>query len=154
MKKPVNANVTLASAHDLPDLRRVIHHAHLRTKGLEDCRWLVKAVVNDHIVGAAAIEVLSGHAFFRSFAVERAFRGQHIGSAIWRLCLQLCREADIENMYFITAFYNVPTFEHYGCQIIQLSEFPPEIRTHWQVASPLFKLARRWVRCMQIRVGE
>ena len=148
----MDIQIALATTDDLPRLRRVIQRAHLRTKRLEDCRWLVKATAGGAIVGAAGLEVLGPYGFFRSFAVEKAYRKQRVGSAILRRSLELCREAGIDEVYLVTAWYHVPYFNHYGFAVIQRSEIPQELQRHWQVSSALFRLLRSVVKPMRVRL--
>ena len=148
----MDAQIALATPGDLPRLREVVKRAHLHAKGLEDCRWLVKATLDGKIVGCAGMEAMGPYAFFRSYAVEKEYRGLHIGSAIWRRCLELCKQAGVHEMYFVTAWYNVPRFKHLGCMPISRSQFPREIRAHWQVSSWEFKLLRPIIRPMMIRL--
>jgi len=141
-----------AGPEDMPEFRRLVRSAHMRTKGLDECRWKIKATLDGVIVGVAAMEVLGPYSFMRSVAVEKQHRRRKIGLALWQHLLDRSREAGLKEMYIVTSFYNVPRFIEIGLELRKRSELPPEIKSHWRVSAIGFRLLAPILRFMYIKL--
>lgn len=140
--------IALATRDDLPDLVRLVRRSGLSAKGLESCRWVLKATTDGRIVGTGAVEVLGRYAFCRSLAVERSQRGGGVGARIVDRWLELCREEGLEAAYLVTRRWHAGYFARWGFRVIARRESPPEIMRHWQVSSFLYQVAYRPFVCV------
>jgi len=149
-----NAQVDIgpATPEDMPQFRTLVRRAHMRTRGLEECRWLIKASLGTEIVGVAAMEVLGPYAFMRSVAVEKPYRHRKIGLALWQHLLDRSREAGLKDLYIVTSWYNVPRFLELGLLLRKRRDLPPEIRSHWQVSALGFRLLAPILRYMYLKL--
>lgn len=141
-----------ANPEDMPDFLRLVRGAHMRTRGLDDCRWRIKATLDGTIVGVAAMEVLGPYAFMRSVAVDKKYRHRKIGLALWQNLLDRGREAGLRELYIVTSFYNVPRFLELGLELRKRRELPPEIKSHWQVSAIGFRLLAPMIRFMYLKL--
>jgi N-acetylglutamate synthase-like GNAT family acetyltransferase len=144
----VAVEIALATRDDLPDLVMLVRRSGLSAKGLETCRWVLKATTDGRIVGTGAVEVLGRYAFCRSLAVERSQRGNGVGTRIVQRWLELCREEGLEAGYLVTRRWHAGYFARWGFRVIAKREAPPEIKRHWQVSSLLYRVAYRPFVCL------
>lgn len=140
--------IALALRDDLPDLVMLVRRSGLSPKGLETCRWVLKATTDGRIVGTGAVEVLGRYAFCRSLAVERSQRGNGVGARMVHRWLELCREEGLEAAYLVTRRWHAGYFARWGFRVIANKEAPPEIKRHWQVSSFLYGVAYRPFVCV------
>ena len=140
--------IAIATRDDLPDLVRLVRRSGLSTKGLETCRWVLKATVDGRIVGTGAVEILGRYAFCRSLAVERSQRGSGVGAGMVHRWLELCRAEGLGAAYLVTRRWHAGYFSRWGFRVIAKSEAPPEVRRHWQVSSFLYGVAYRPFVCL------
>lgn len=140
--------IALATRDDLPDLARLVRRSGLSAKGLETCRWVLKATVDGRMVGTGAVEVLGRNAFCRSLAVERSQRGNGVGTRMVDRWLELCSEEGLEAAYLVTRRWHAGYFARWGFRVIAKRQAPPEIKRHWQVSSLLYGVAYRPFVCL------
>lgn len=141
-----------ATPEDMPQVRSIVRRARMKARGLEDCRWMIKATIGTEIVGVAGFEVLGPYGFMRSVAVEKPYRHRKIGLALWQHLLDLSRRAGLLELYIVTTWYNVRRFVDLGLQLRKRSELPPEIRAHWQVSGLGFRLMSPILRYMYLKL--
>jgi N-acetylglutamate synthase-like GNAT family acetyltransferase len=151
----MNATVSLAAPPDFPALARILRAARLSPKGLDACRWVLKAEVNGLPVGVAAIEMLGPYAFFRSLAVDQRLRGQGIGGALMRERIVLCRREHVPIAYCATGVWGVQYHQRFGFRVAARAALPEQVRRHWQVGGFLYGVAYRlFVRVMELPLAR
>lgn len=139
--------LSLASPEDLPAVRRLVQRCGLSSKGLEQSRWVFKAMQDGRLVGAAAIDLLGRNALCRSLAVERNERQRGVGSRLVRAWIDTCQREGID-AYLVTRRWRAKYFDLFGFHVIPRAAVPPEVKRHWQLSSFLYAVPFRPFLCI------
>jgi amino-acid N-acetyltransferase len=125
-----------ATIHDVPRIQEVINsHAELGkmlfksfAQLYEYLRDFVVYEQDGNVVGCCAISILwADLAEVRSLAVDDAFRGRGIGSALVRECINEARRLQIRKLMSLT--YEQRFFEKLGFQVVPKETLPLKVWT-------------------------
>jgi amino-acid N-acetyltransferase len=125
-----------ATIHDVPRIQEVINsHAELGkmlfksfAQLYENLRDFVVYEQDGNVVGCCAISILwADLAEVRSLAVDDAFRGRGIGSALVRECINEARRLQIRKLMSLT--YEQRFFEKLGFQVVPKETLPLKVWT-------------------------
>lgn len=132
----ITVSVRSASEDDLERVSDLLRDARLPTDDLAavfgDC--FAVAIVDESIVGSAAVELRGEVGLFRSAAVGEAFRGQGIGDALVRNRIEWATARGMRELYLLTTTAG-DYFPRFGFAPIPRDDAPLEIRQSDQFTS-------------------
>ncbi len=120
--------ISAARSSDLKTIDSLLRTNDLQAEDLHDDHvQLFVAKNSGKVIGVAGMEVYEKTAFFRSFAVEDAWKGRGIGQMLLEHLTDLCSKADILAIYLLT-FTAEKYFHRHGFEVISREQAPEAIR--------------------------
>ncbi len=121
-------HIVPAIQNDLEAIGELLIRNALQAEDLRDDHvQLFVAKNSGKVIGVAGMEVYEKTAFFRSFAVEDAWKGRGIGRKLLEHLTDLCMSANILDIYLLT-FTAEKYFERHGFMTIPREQAPEAIR--------------------------
>ncbi|HWQ11753.1 MAG TPA: arsenic resistance N-acetyltransferase ArsN2 [Roseiflexaceae bacterium] len=122
------ANVAPARADDLPAILELLERSDLPRAGLAD-HLATTLVAHDGgaVVGSAAVERYGDAGLLRSVAVDRAYRGQGLGTALVGAALELARRQGVRTLYLLTTTAG-DYFPRFGFRPVTRDDVAPAVR--------------------------
>jgi len=130
------SEIEIATFEDLTGIVDLIESVNVPTEGIDPdftIFFVIRDKTTNKIVGCIGLELFTGTALLRSFAVDPNFQGDKLGHSLVNRLLEEAAEAGSEAVYVCTA--KIPNFFlSIGFSSIDLDDVPDEIRN-----SHLFK---------------
>lgn len=127
---PYADHIEIADYKDLPGIMSLLESVEVPTEGIDPdfTKFFVARNETDNkIIGCVGLELFTGTALLRSFAVDPKHQGNELGSNLIKKLLEAAFEAGSEAVYVCTA--KAPTFFiNIGFMGIDLDDVPDEIR--------------------------
>jgi N-acetylglutamate synthase-like GNAT family acetyltransferase len=132
---PTVSEIELATFEDMPEITNLLESVNVPTDGINPdfTNFYIVRDENNKIVGCIGLELFTGTALLRSFAVNPDFQGNNIGRTLIRRLLDDANKAGMMAVYVCTAKAPV-LFINNGFANVDLDDVPYEIRN-----SGLFK---------------
>jgi amino-acid N-acetyltransferase len=117
-----------AGPGDGPAILRLLSASSLPTDGVMDhIDTALIARFEGHVVGCAALEVYPDGALLRSVAVDTAYQGQGVGSAVTRAALDLATTLGVADVYLLTTTAEA-FFPKFAFHPISRDQVPPGVQ--------------------------
>ncbi len=127
---PLSSRIEVASYEDLQGIINLLESVEVSTEGIDPDFtkfFVIRDKSDNKIIGCVGLELFTGTALLRSFAVDTKHQGSKIGISLVERLLSEAFEAGTDAVYVCTA--KVPTFFlNVGFIGIDLDEVPDEIR--------------------------
>ena len=124
------SEIELATNQDLPEIRNLLESVSVPTEGIDPdfTKFFVfRDETSNNIIGCIGLELFTGGALLRSFAVDMMHQGENLGSLLVEKLLVEAAKAGTEMVYSCTA--KAPSlFLKRGFIGIDLDDVPREIR--------------------------
>ena len=130
IRMPFSSRIEIASYEDLEEITSLLESVEVPTEGI-DPDFTKFFVVRDEdkqkIIGCVGLELFTGTALLRSFAVDPKYQGKKLGSNLVNRLLEEAFEAGTEAVFVCSA--KAPSFFwDIGFSGIDLDDVPSEIR--------------------------
>ena len=126
----VSSKVELASYEDLLGITSLLESVNIPTDGIDPDFtnfYVIREDLTSKIIGCIGLEIFTGSALLRSFAVDPNHQGKKLGSALISKFLEEAVHAGAATVYVCTA--KAPNlFFKIGFVGIDLDDVPEEIR--------------------------
>lgn len=127
---PHSSKIEIAEFEDLEDIIRLLESVEVPTDDIDPDFtrfYIIRHETENRIIACVGLELFTGTALLRSFAVEPEFQGDEMGSSLIKRLLDDAFDAGSETVYVCAA--KAPQFFwDKGFKGIDLDDVPYEIR--------------------------